>query len=262
MHAKRKPRPAVRRRARSAAGTGASLNFTALVDSIRQVHEHCVAQANRAVNVSLTLRNWAIGWYLREYEQQGSDRAKYGEALVDRLAEALEAQGLNDLASRTLRQCRQFYAIYPMIWQTASAKSVARLLPASIWRSLSAKSPAALDMPIRESSTPELAVPVEKLFTRLSFSHLAELIAIPDPLKRAFYEIECIRGNWSVRALKRQIATLYFERSGLSTHKEKLAALAHAAAESATCSSISRWTSSVTNTWASSTPTWPGTAST
>ena len=69
------------------------------------------------------------------------------------------------------------------------------------------------------------------LVSRLSFTHLAELVAIDDPLKRAFYEMECIRGNWSVRTLKRQIATLYFERSGLSTNKEKLAALTHAAAE-------------------------------
>jgi hypothetical protein len=69
------------------------------------------------------------------------------------------------------------------------------------------------------------------LISRLSFTHLAELIAIDDPLKRAFYEVECIRGNWSVRALERQITTLYFERSGLSRDKEKLAALAHAAAD-------------------------------
>lgn len=74
---------------------------------------------------------------------------------------------------------------------------------------------------------------MEKLFTRLSFGHFADLIAIDDPLKGAFYEVECIRGHWSLRALKRQIATLYFERSGLSTDKRKLAALAHAAAEQA-----------------------------
>ena len=72
---------------------------------------------------------------------------------------------------------------------------------------------------------------LKTLISRLSFTHLAELIEFADPLKRAFYEIECIRGNWSVRALKRQIATLYFERSGLSTDKDKLAAMAHAAAE-------------------------------
>jgi len=71
------------------------------------------------------------------------------------------------------------------------------------------------------------------LADRLSYTHLELLAALADPLKRAFYEVECIRGNWSVRALKRQIATLYFERSGLSRNKEKLAALAHAAAEQA-----------------------------
>jgi len=50
---------------------------------------------------------------------------------------------------------------------------------------------------------------------------------VEDPLKRAFYEIECIGGNWSVRALKRQIASLYYERSGLSNDKKKLAELVH-----------------------------------
>jgi len=41
------------------------------VDAIRQVHEHSAAAANRAVNTTLTLRNWAIGAYIRTYEQQG-----------------------------------------------------------------------------------------------------------------------------------------------------------------------------------------------
>lgn len=52
-------------------------------------------------------------------------------------------------------------------------------------------------------------------------------------MKRAFYEIECIRGNWSVRELKRQIGSLYFERSGLSNYKEKLSELVRIDAEQA-----------------------------
>ena len=40
-----------------------------------------------------------------------------------------------------------------------------------------------------------------------------------------------MRGNWSVRELKRQIATQYFERSGLSNDKEALARLAQDQAE-------------------------------
>jgi len=66
-----------------------------------------------------------------------------------------------------------------------------------------------------ESATPKLEVPGKKLIEKLSFTHLAELIKIEDNLKRTFYEIECIKGCWSVRELKRQISSLYYERSGL-----------------------------------------------
>lgn len=78
-----------------------------------------------------------------------------------------------------------------------------------------------------------MGVAPRTLVQRLSFTHLVELTALEDPLKRAFYEVECVRGNWSVRALKRQIATLYFERSALSSDKTKLSRMAHAAAEKA-----------------------------
>ena len=59
-------------------------------------------------------------------------------------------------------------------------------------------------------------VPAEKIINSLSFSHLAELIEIEDDVKRTFYEIEAIKGLWSVKELRRQVSTLYFERIGLS----------------------------------------------
>lgn len=43
-----------------------------------------------------------------------------------------------------------------------------------------------------------------------------ELMKLDDPLKRVFYELEAVRGNWTVRVLKRQIGSLLFERTGLS----------------------------------------------
>jgi len=61
-----------------------------------------------------------------------------------------------------------------------------------------------------------------RLLQTLSFTHLVEPIKIEDPLKRAFYEIECVKGTWSTRELHRQIGSLYFERSGLSKDKKKL----------------------------------------
>ncbi len=239
MPAKKRAKSTVKRKA--AAPPTERLNFASLVATIRQVHEKSAAVVNRAINTTLTLRNWAIGAYIREYEQKGADRATYGDALIDTLAQRLKGEGVKDLAARTLRQCRQFYAVYPAIWQTPSADSIRDLLPAPIWQTLTAKSPAGSIMPNQEAksaekggtSSPQLGAPIHQLIVSLSFSHLAELIAIDDPLKRAFYEVECIRGNWSVRALKRQIATLYFERSGLSRKPEKLAAMVKAGAEKA-----------------------------
>jgi predicted nuclease of restriction endonuclease-like (RecB) superfamily len=58
--------------------------------------------------------------------------------------------------------------------------------------------------------------------SELSYTHLVQLSPIKDRLKRAFYEIECINGCWSVRELQRQIETLYYERCGMSLSPEKL----------------------------------------
>ena len=52
------------------------MTFQSLIASIRQVHEQCFAHATKAVNVSLTLRNWVIGLYILEYEQGGEPIAR------------------------------------------------------------------------------------------------------------------------------------------------------------------------------------------
>lgn len=141
----------------------------------------------------------------RTDEQNGADRAEYGESLLDRLADRLRQEGMSRVESRELRRYRQFYLVYSRIWQSLTPE-LKKLLPG-----------VGLPVPeIRESATPELAVAGRILVTSLSFTHLNELIAIDDALKRAFYEVECIRGNWSVRELKRQIGSFYFERSGFS----------------------------------------------
>ncbi|WP_245920367.1 hypothetical protein ACKUB1_09020 [Methanospirillum stamsii] len=55
-----------------------------LLGSIRHIHEELTDQATWAINISLTLRNWVMGYYIEEYERSGSDRAEYGERLMDR----------------------------------------------------------------------------------------------------------------------------------------------------------------------------------
>ena len=134
--------------------------------------------------------------------------------------------------ARELRRCREFYTAYPQIRGTLAPK-FDHIVPDAIRKSLISESTAVATPTIRGSVSPELQIPPERLVKSLSFSHFAELIAIGDPLKRTFYEVECIRGNWSVRELKRQIGSLYYERSGLSENKEKLAELVQSGADQA-----------------------------
>lgn len=89
--------------------------FTELVSSIQSVHNELLGQARRAVNISLTLRNWLIGCYIAEYEMRGADRAKYGDRLMDTLAETLTKQGVSRCDRRELYRYRQFYLMYPQI---------------------------------------------------------------------------------------------------------------------------------------------------
>lgn len=195
-----------------------ALSFERLVAAIGQAHADLAAQASRAVNVSLTLRNWLIGLHIAVYEQQGTDRALYGDTLIERLSARLAQAGVSRTEARELRRYRLFYLTYPQIRETLSPE-----LAESI------RTP--VETGIVESLTPQLGIGPSQALATLSFSHFAELLQCDDATKRAFYELECIRGNWSVRELRRQIASLYYERSGLSKDKRRLSELAHQGAE-------------------------------
>lgn len=189
------------------------LTFVQLIGSIRQIHEQLVSQAGHAINISLTLRNWLIGMHISEFQLRGKERAKYGENLFSELARELKTQKISACGRRQLYNYVAFYRTYPQIVRTVSAQ-FKKLLPASVKPGAKVR-----------TLSPQLHLSPEKLLSNLSYSHFELLIEAEEPLKRAFYEIECIRGNWSVRELKRQIASLYYERSGLSKNKKKLAEL-------------------------------------
>ena len=221
-----------------------SSDFESLVTTIVQIHDRAQDFSTKAVNIGLTLRNWLIGHRIVEFEQNGKDRATYGERLLPELAQRLVKAGLKRVDARELRRFRLLYTVYPQIRETLSPELLAQSGIAPLIMFLQS------DSSIRESVSPESQI-VESVFPqlspvhpdlvqRLSFSHLAELLELTDETHRRFYEIECIRGNWSVRELRRQIASLYYQRSGLSKDKTQLSAMAHAAAETLQPSQIIR----------------------
>lgn len=61
------------------------------------------------------------------------------------------------------------------------------------------------------------------LCDELSWSHYRLLMRIEDDKARQFYINECVKSNWSVRQLKRQIGVFYYERLLASQDKESVA---------------------------------------
>ena len=203
-----------------------SFNFDHLADHIVSIQNTLSANAVHAVNLSLTARNWLIGWYIVEYEQNGEDRAKYGEALLKNLAKRIHMRGLGE---RRLYEFRQLYNVYPQLSEQV-LPFVLRISKKEILRLPTAISEKDTDSPILRSATAISApvtleswqTPTNKLFNNLSATHLLYLSNIQEPLKRAFYEHEAITGCWTIKELDRQVSSLYFERMGLSKDKELL----------------------------------------
>lgn len=191
-------------------------NFQQLITSIDQIHNHQQARVVNAVNQALTIRNWLIGYYIVEFEQNGEDRGEYGEKLIPALAEQLS--GLKGINQRSLFRFRNFYLLYSNLAQYVIDANWVKSLKFNTVKYMGTLSP---------QSGNELLVPSEKIVSKLSYSHLELLMNVDDPLKCTFYEIEWIKGTWSVRELKRQIASLYYECSGLSAKHEKLTELVH-----------------------------------
>jgi DUF1016 N-terminal domain/YhcG PDDEXK nuclease domain len=92
-----------------------ALNYDGLVTAIAQVHDRAQRQAVQAVNLALTLRNWLVGYHIVEYEQRGSDRAQYGERLLDNLTQDLRKRLGRGFGRRNLFLFREFYLRYPIV---------------------------------------------------------------------------------------------------------------------------------------------------
>ena len=212
------------------------VNFDILVNRIEETQHVLQNNARLVINRHVTAKAWLVGCYIVEYEQKGEDRAKYGERLIDELAKRF--RGNKTLSKRSLQLYRQFYLTYPHL-----AKQISKYLDSTF--SIVQSPIAQLQLVDKEENTigqsviaqsvdvlpSTVQVSPENLFNKLSFTHLAAILPLKDPLQRAFYETMAIRGTWSVRELQRQIDTNYYERSGWSQKPEQLAQLVDSKAE-------------------------------
>ena len=162
------------------------MNFEALVKHIGTIQNTLQAQAAHAVNLALTARNWLMGCYIVEFEQNGEDRAAYGEQLLKKLEQRLNVKGLNE---RRFREFRRLYLVYPQL-----KEPIALYLTSQIRHTLSAEfiepirhTPCA-ELQSSNNQTSEWNTQADRLFERLPYSHLKFISKIENPVKRAFYD--------------------------------------------------------------------------
>jgi len=164
----------------------------------------------RSVQAIMTATYWQVGRYIVEYEQGGRDRAKYGGRLIENLSAELTKRFGRGFGLVNLNQMRKFY----QLWAAAAA-----VLVGPDRRAIGVASKNASNS---SDASEELKIAQQMGRFPLSWSHYVRLMSVKSPDARHFYEMEALKGSWSVRQLDRQISTLFFERQALSKNKASL----------------------------------------
>ena len=170
---------------------------TILADVVRLLEE-ARRVAARTVNSVMTTTYWQVGRRIVEAEQAGRPRADYGARLLESLSNDLSKRFGRGFSATNLRHFRAFYLRW-QIQQTPSAE-----LPV---------------LPIQQISSAESMPKSTSAIFPLPWSHYVRLLSLENEHARKFYEIEALRGGWTVKQLDRQINSAFYERTALSRDK-------------------------------------------
>ena len=220
--------------------------INSLFGTIRSLIEQSRNRVYHAVNVEMLYLYWNIGRMIIK-EQGGAARAKYGDYLIEKVADRLKEEFSDGFSARNLKRMRLFYTCYP-IWQTSSAEfkgsspigttlssqfkgsnpigatvshqsKDSRLICATVSREFRGSSPIGTTLSSQFKGSSPIGQTVS---AQLTWSHYVELIKIKDENKRNFYTRECINSGWSVRELQRQRTTLLYERLVRGKNEEEI----------------------------------------
>ena len=174
---------------------GLDAGYRAVFGDVSKIIDAARESAARSVNAAMTAAYWLIGRRIVEFEQSGEDRAEYGAALIERLAEDLTGRFGRGFSLQNIYNMRLFYLSYP---------------PDRILQTLSGE----FDSPSAEAGFDDLLAAFP-----LPWSAYVRLLSVRNESARDFYETEALRGGWSVRQLDRQIGSQFYERTALSKNR-------------------------------------------
>ena len=196
---------------RTARTGGLDAPYRAVFGDVSKIIDAARESAARSVNAAMTAAYWLIGRRIVDFEQSEEERAEYGAALIERLAEDLTARFGRGFSLQNIYNMHLLYLSY---------------LPDRILQTLSGKSAPPpgrqiLQTPSGEFDPPSVEVGFDDLLAAfpLPWSAYVRLLSVRNESARHFYETEALRGGWSVRQLDRQIGSRFYERTALSKNR-------------------------------------------
>lgn len=179
-----------------------------LYKSIKELIENSKSNIVRHVNAAIILTYYEIGRMIVEDQQKGKYRADYAKKILEQLSTKLTKEFGKGYSLTNLEYIRKFYLIYR-----------GRIPQSTIGESRTNRK-------MISSQIPQSVIEEFKTPFALSWTHYIHLLKIENDDERIFYEIEAVRGNWSVRELQRQFNSSLFERLALSKDKKAIKELA------------------------------------
>jgi predicted nuclease of restriction endonuclease-like (RecB) superfamily len=163
-----------------------------LLEQIRSLVQSARKTAATTINSLQAITSFEIGRIIVEHEQQGVQRARYGQQVLKTLSDRLTAEFGRGFSKSNLEYMRRFFLEY-------------RTRTEHITQMPSGQSPA--------------------IFS-LSWSQYIFLLSINNPAERQFYEIESATNGWTLPELRRQFNSSLYERLALSRDKDDVRRLA------------------------------------
>lgn len=87
--------------------------YQSVITDIKDIITSGRKLAYNAANKAMVLTYWHVGKRIVEQEQDGKERAEYGKALIEALAEALTKEYGRSFSKRNLLYFRKFYLAFP-----------------------------------------------------------------------------------------------------------------------------------------------------
>ena len=89
--------------------------YQSVIDDVKGIISSGMESAYNATSRAMVLTYWNVGRRIVEQEQNGNQRAEYGAAMMDALAEELTREYGKSYSKRNLQYFRKFYQCFPDI---------------------------------------------------------------------------------------------------------------------------------------------------